>query len=86
MKFSLLALFLVLAMEAFHHHDDLESHDDCPLCAWQLTASNAASTPKLPTLFHSLFFVSVVVFTPLSFVPSIVSFPSVGRAPPSILL
>ncbi|HUO58364.1 MAG TPA: hypothetical protein VMV05_09355 [bacterium] len=84
--FSLLAFFLVLAMEASHHHDNLEGHDDCSLCAWQLTGSNAPSAPKPPTLFHSPVFVSLVVFTPLLFVSSFESFPSVGRAPPSILL
>jgi len=84
--FSLLAFFCVLAMEAFHHHDDLESRDDCALCAWQLTGSTAPSLPKPPTLFHSPLFVSIAVFTPLLFVSSFESFPSTGRAPPSILL
>ncbi len=81
------AFLSVLAAEAFHHHDDgPENHDDCSLCSWQLTTSQAPSAPAPPVLgyFVSLFFI-VVSFTPL-FVPAVVSSLNSGRSPPSILL
>ena len=81
------AFFSVLAIEGFHHHDDgLEGHDDCSICAWQATGSQAPSTPVPPLLFHALFlFIALFIFIP-SAPSSFVSFSTSGRSPPFILL
>jgi hypothetical protein len=79
------AFVSVLAIEGSHHHDNIEGRDDCSLCAWQSTGSQAPSTPTPPLLFHSLVFASLFAIKP-SYVSSFKSFPSLGRAPPSILL
>jgi hypothetical protein len=82
---AFLAFVSILAIESAHHHDNFESHNDCSLCAWQLTGSSAPSTPTTPILFHALIFVSLVIFTPL-FISLFQSFPSLSRAPPKNLL
>ncbi len=85
--FMFVAFLSILAAEAFHHHDDgVEDHDDCPLCSWQLTTSQAPSAPAPPVLgyFVSVFYI-VVALTPF-FVPAVVSPLNSGRSPPSILL
>lgn len=83
--FAFLSFFSVLAIEGAHHHDSLESHDDCSICAWQATGSQASSTPASPTLlFYALilpFFFTLVIF---HFSPFFLS-PS-GRSPPKNLL
>ncbi|HTC20138.1 MAG TPA: DUF2946 family protein [bacterium] len=83
--FAFLAFVSVLAIEGAHHHDNLENHDDCSLCAWQMTGSSAPYTPTPPLLFHAVIFITLFVFTPFAF-SSFVSFSTSGRAPPSILL
>lgn len=80
-----LSFFSVLILEGSHHHQNLESHQDCSLCSWQNTGSQAPST-NIPTI---LFFFSLFGFLFIStpkFVPSFVSFQPSGRAPPSNLL
>lgn len=85
--FAFAAFLSVLAIEGFHHHDDgLEGHDDCSICAWQATGSQAPSTPAPPVLFQALLlFLAIFIFIP-SVPSSFVSFSASGRAPPSILL
>lgn len=82
---AFLSFVSVLVIEGAHHHDNLEGQDDCSICAWQATGSSAPSVPIPPLLFHSLVIASLFIFTPF-FVSSFKSFPSLGRAPPSILL
>lgn len=78
-------LFSILAVEAAHHHDRLESSDHCALCAWQQTGSQAPQAPAPPSLFHAFLFIFLLILTP-SFVSFFKSFPSLGRAPPQNLL
>jgi hypothetical protein len=85
MTVAFLAFVSVLAIEAAHHHDNLESHSDCSLCAWQMMGSSAPSTPTPPVLFHALFLTAFFTFTPFVF-SSVVSFFTSGRAPPQNLL
>ena len=77
-----LAFGSVVALEAFHHHGNLEDHDDCSICSFQATGSQAPSptvlTPVLVPLF--LFFV-LEIFQPF-FVSHIFIAPS-GRSPPA---
>ncbi len=82
---AFLALVSVLVIEGAHHHDNLESHDDCSICSWQATGSSAPSTPIPPLLFHALLFVALFTFTSF-FTSTTKSFSALGRAPPSILL
>lgn len=85
--FAFATFLSVLVIEGFHHHDDgLEGHDDCSICSWQVSGSQAPSTPAPPPLFHALaLFVALFIFV-LSAPTSFVSFSTSGRAPPSILL
>jgi hypothetical protein len=84
--FVFMAFFSILAIEGAHHHDNtLESHDDCSICSWQATGSQAPSTPVPPVIPQPLLFVFFLFFTP-SFVSSFNSFPSPGRSPPKNLL
>lgn len=83
--FAFLAFVSILAIEGAHHHDNLEAHNNCSLCAWQNTGSSAPSTPTPPSLFHSPVFIALFTFTP-SVYPSFVSFSTSGRAPPQNLL
>jgi hypothetical protein len=82
---ALLAFVSVLVIEGAHHHDNLESHNDCSLCAWQQTGSQAQSTPTPPPLLSMLLLVFFFTSTPF-FIPIFKSFPSLGRAPPQNLL
>jgi hypothetical protein len=84
--FVLPFLLTVLVAEAAHHHDNgLEGHNDCSICAFQATGSQAPSTPVPPALIQILLLVSLFTFTP-TFISSVKSFPSLGRAPPQNLL
>lgn len=81
----LVFLLAILAVEAAHHHDDtLEGHDNCSICAWQVTGSQAVATPAPPVLFQAMLLVFVFSFTPF-YVSRIFSSPS-GRSPPQNLL
>jgi hypothetical protein len=73
--------FLSLSIaENFHHHGDLESHDDCAMCSWQQADSKAVATAT-PPILTALFVVLVL---------EVVSFPwrsfnfvlAIGRSPP----
>jgi hypothetical protein len=47
----LLTVFLaVLAAETTHHHGKLEDNDNCSVCAWQMTGSQAVAAPAPPVL------------------------------------
>lgn len=82
---ALAAFLSILAIAGFHHHNDqLESHNDCSICAWQISGSQAVSAPAPPMLFHTLVFVFISTFLPLYF--STVFFSSPGRSPPTNLL
>jgi hypothetical protein len=80
-----LAFVSVSAVQAFHHHDRLESRDDCSLCVWQQTGSQASSTPLPPVLLFDAL-VAVLILAAASFYRSFVSFSPLGRAPPHNLL
>lgn len=78
-------LLSILVVEAFHHHDRLEASDHCALCVCQQTGSQALHTPAPPPLEQIFLLVFLFTFTP-TFVSSIKSFPSFGRAPPQNFL
>ena len=82
---SVLALGSVLAVEAFHHHEALESRTDCSFCSWQQTGSQSPSLPSAPALVVSILVFSFYFTFQLS---SLFTFPlpSLGRAPPQNLL
>jgi hypothetical protein len=82
---AFLSFISVLAVEGSHHHDNLESHNNCSFCAWQVTGSSAASVPTPPLLPDVLVFIALFTFAPF-FVSAFKSFPSLGRAPPPNLL
>jgi hypothetical protein len=66
--------------ETFHHHGDLESHDDCAMCSWQQVDSKAtisAAPPQLIPLFAVLI-LEIVSFSWFSFQVVRAS----GRSPP----
>jgi|GEM_PF-1332660 len=81
----LLAIFLsVLAVETSHHHGQLEENDNCSMCAWVMTGSQAVTAPAPPVLIpvilvSLLFFYSFFV----QFFPLI---QSRGRSPPLLPL
>ena len=66
--------------EAFPHHGDLESNDDCAMCSWQQVDSKAtvsAAPPQLIPLFAVLV-LEIVSFPWFSFQLVLAS----GRSPP----
>jgi hypothetical protein len=73
-----------MAVENFHHHDAIESHDDCAFCSFVLTASHAPSLPVMPLLLPSFLVFSLVVLQ--VFFTSFGSVSPCGRSPPQILL
>ena len=76
--------FLSLSLaENFHHHGDLESHDDCSLCSFAQTASHSSAPSVTPVLVPTLLEI-FVSFTAFTFVPSVISFFSSGRSPPAL--
>ena len=79
------AFILVLVIESSHHHQDLESHDDCSICAWQATGSHAPNTPASPS-FSMQFLILSLGFTLPLFYFSRFSPAVPGRSPPYILL
>jgi len=87
LSFSAMALFsfaFISVAEDFHHHNPMESQDDCAFCSFIQTSSHAVASPVPPTLIPHLFIMTL-------FVPRFlfVSFRSVlprGRSPPRILL
>lgn len=81
---SFLAFFSVLVVEGPHHHGNLESKDDCSVCSWQQTGSQAPSAPTPPQLFQALLFAVLFTFSPVYFSTFFIS-PS-GRSPPPIPL
>jgi hypothetical protein len=81
---ALLSFFTITAAEDFHHHDAMESQDDCAFCSFILTAAHAPSLPTMPLLVP-FFLVFTLVFLQVFFT----SFSSVsprGRSPPLHLL
>lgn len=80
-----LSFFSVLAVEGAHHHENFENQQDCSLCSWHHTGSQAPSTPVSPTLpFYVSVFLFLFTFQLFYFSPICLSIP--GRSPPSILL
>jgi hypothetical protein len=80
---SLLSFGSVLAAEAFHHHGDLEDHDNCSMCSFKATGSQAHSLPAFTPILVPLFlFFFLEVFQPL-FTSHIFISPS-GRSPPAL--
>jgi len=81
---ALLSFFTITAIEDFHHHDGMESRDNCAFCSFILTASHSPSAPAMPLLVP-FFLVFSLVFLQILFT----SFRSVsprGRSPPLHLL
>jgi hypothetical protein len=81
---ALLSFFTVTAIEDFHHHEGMESQDNCAFCSFILTASHSPSTPTMPLLVPFFLVFSLVVLQVL-----FTSFSSVsprGRSPPLHLL
>lgn len=74
--------FLSLSIaENFHHHGDLESHDDCAFCSFAQTGSHSSIPTATPVLVPTLLQI-FITFTAFTFVPSVISFFSSGRSPP----
>jgi hypothetical protein len=80
--FVFLAFVSILAVEEAHHHGDLEDHDDCPLCAWQLTTSQAPTTPTPPLILYRLILLFILPFITTPFFYSVVSHTTSGLSPP----
>lgn len=81
----LLAVFIsLLAVETAHHHGALEDNDNCSMCAWQMTGSQAVAAPAPPVL------VPVMLISTLFFFFSCLQFfqpiQSRGRSPPLLPL
>ncbi len=86
LAFVVLAAFLaVLTAESFHHHERAGTKEqDCSLCSWQLTSSNATATPVPFFFFYPLLAVFLFTFKPLTLAS--VSIAPSGRSPPQNLL
>jgi hypothetical protein len=80
---ALLSFFTISSAEDFHHHDNLESQDDCAFCSFILTAAHAPSTPVPPVLFPLFLVFTLVVFQ--VFFTSFRSVSPRGRSPPTLL-
>ena len=78
------AFVVVLILEGAHHHGALENSQDCSVCGWQQTGSQAPNTPVPPILSFTPAF--SLLFTLILFHFSYISFPSLGRSPPLNLL
>jgi hypothetical protein len=86
LNLSAIALFsfcFVTVAENFHHHNPMESQDDCAFCGFIQTASHAVSAPAAPVLVYGGVMVSLFVVQFL-----FTSFRAVsprGRSPPQNL-
>ncbi len=80
----LLSFLSILSVEAFHHHGEMESNDDCSICSFQLTSSHAPSLPQPPLLLPFVVVFALFVFSLLF--TRIVVVSARGRSPPQILL
>src|SRR5665213_2064453 len=81
---ALLSFFTITAAEDFHHHDGMESQDNCAFCSFILTASHSPSAPVMPLLLPYFLVFTLVVLQVL-----FTSFSSVsprGRSSPLHLL
>lgn len=76
----------VLFAETFHHHEGMDSDNDCAFCSFQLTASQAPSIPIPPALPLQLLSVFTFVFIFMPYYLSRFSRSYTGLSPPSILL
>jgi hypothetical protein len=83
--FVLLSFLSVLLAETFHHHEGVETDNDCAFCSFQLTASQAPSVSPPPVLMLQFLVFSFVFIFPLLYLSPVFRFSS-GRSPPSILL
>jgi hypothetical protein len=75
-------MFLSALAVVFHHHEDGESHADCPACLAIHNSSSASVSHDFPEIQRSddvIFFRPEVSFT----LPNIVSIPGNTRAPPA---
>jgi hypothetical protein len=81
----LLAVFIsLLAVETSHHHGALEDNDNCSMCAWQMTGSQAIAAPTPPVLLPLILVTALFFFFPcLQFFKQI---QSRGRSPPLLPL
>lgn len=80
---ALLSFFTISSAEDFHHHDNLESQDNCAFCSFILTAAQVPSTPVPPLLFPIFLVFSLFVFQ--VFFTSFRSVSPRGRSPPALL-
>ena len=79
-----LTAFATLSVaETFHHHGDLESHDDCAMCSWQQADSKAVSIPHPPALIPTL--VPELLFLAFYFIAAPRLITASGRSPPVLL-
>jgi hypothetical protein len=74
----------VLAAECVHHHDDFKDRDQCALCNWVRTVSQADLVPLAPTFVPVLLFFELFIF--ISFFNSFSLISPCGRSPPTNLL
>jgi len=77
-----LLLFTATLVESFHHHDDGQDHDDCPICVAALHHSAVTTLPSpellvLPDISPTLFpaFILETATTQACYAPG-------NRAPP----
>lgn len=45
-KFLSIMLFIATLLASFHHHNDLKTHNDCPICVLQSNFSSADTPTK----------------------------------------
>jgi hypothetical protein len=81
---ALLSFFTITAAEDFHHHEAMESQDNCAFCSFILTAAHATSAPIMPLLLPYFLVFTLVVLQ--VFFESFGSVSPRGRSPPIILL
>lgn len=77
-----LLLFSATLVESFHHHDDGQDHDDCPICAAALHHSADIALPAPIVIYQPIVYLTFFsVFVPETFAAQICHIPE-SRAPP----
>lgn len=83
LRFVVLALYITaVILVGFHSHDDIGSHDDCPLCVAASTSGLAdVNNNAIPTFANDI--VLRLSFDKVHYVLPCSTDPFSGRAPPS---